>query len=104
MSTALTIIVGLATLVVILIAVIVEMHKQHKATKYKITELERELKDREINISYLVKHSQELASILQKNSEVQNKISEAKTDEEINDIVAAVIAANNDRVQNNKAK
>lgn len=104
MSTALTIIIALITLIVILIAVIAEMHKQHKETKYKIVELERELADREINISYLVKHSQELASILQKNSEVQNKINEAKTDEEINDIVAAVIAANNDRVQNNKAK
>jgi len=104
MSTALTIIVGLATLVVILIAVIVEMHKQHKETKYKIAELQRELADREINISYLVKHSQELAGIMHQNNEIQNKINEAKTDEEINDIVAAVIAANNDRVQNNKTK
>lgn len=104
MSTALTIIIALITLIVILIAAIVEISKQQKETKCRITELERELANKEINISYLVKHSQELANILQNNTEIQNKIDEAKTDEEINDIVAAVIAANNDRVQNNKAK
>ncbi len=104
MSTAITIIAALITLIVILIAAIVEICKQQKETKCRIAELERELANKEINISYLVRHSQELANILQNNAEIQNKIDEAKTDEEINNIVAAVVAANNDRVQDNKAK
>ena len=99
-----SIVLTVAVVFLIMASVIHSLFQKLKDLKKVVKELESELADKEINISYLVKHSQELASILQKNSEVQNKINEAKTDEEINDIVAAVIAANNDRVQNNKAK
>lgn len=99
-----SIVLTVAVVFLIMASVIYSLFQKLKDLKKVEKELERELANKEINISYLVKHSQELANILQNNAEIQNKIDEAKTDEEINDIVAAVIAANNDRVQNNKAK
>lgn len=99
-----SIVLTVAVVFLIMASVIHSLFQKLKDFKNVVKELERELANKEINISYLVKHSQELANILQNNTEIQNKIDEAKTDEEINNIVAAVVAANNDRVQDNKAK
>lgn len=99
-----SIVLTVAVVFLIMASVIHSLFQKLKDLKKVVKELERELANKEINISYLVKHSQELASILQNNTEIKNKIDEAKTDEEINNIVAAVVAANNDRVQDNKAK
>jgi predicted Holliday junction resolvase-like endonuclease len=99
-----SIVLTVAVVFLIMASVIYSLFQKLKDLKKVVKELERELANKEINISYLVKHSQELANILQNNAEIQNKIDEAKTDEEINNIVAAVVAANNDRVQDNKAK
>lgn len=99
-----SIVLTVAVVFLIMASVIHSLFQKLKDLKKVVKELERELANKEINISYLVKHFQELASILQNNTEIQNKIDEAKTDEEINNIVAAVVAANNDRVQDNKAQ
>lgn len=48
-------------------------------------------------------HAEELAQIHQDKSEVDQKINEAKTDEEISEIINGIIAANNSKLRN-KAK
>ena len=57
-----------------------------------------ENKDLQTNIAYLVKHAEEIQRIQKDADEISNKINGAKTDEEISDIVSAIISANNDRL------
>ena len=103
MPVSVTIILALLIIIFILEVSLYVLYKRGKEDKYKISELERELKLKEMNISYLFKHAEELATIVDYNSELKGKIAGAKTDEEVNNIISAIISANNDRVQNNKA-
>lgn len=102
MPVSLTIILTLAAMVLILIAVLVEIVKKGKDDKFKISQLERDLKLKEMNISYLFRHAQELATLVDYNSALKDKIEGAQTDEEVNNIIAAIISANNERVSDNK--
>jgi hypothetical protein len=46
-----------------------------------------------------MKHTEEITKIKNEAEKISDKINGAKTDEEISDIVSAIISANNDRVQ-----
>lgn len=57
-----------------------------------------ELEKQKSNCIYLVKHAQELAKVETSEDSIDHAIEEAKTDEEVIDIINTVINANNNRV------
>lgn len=99
--TTFTIILTLTTLLLIAIAVSVELGKRNRMQTQKIECLEDEIKGLQSNITYLVNHLEEVARIKKQADEISEKINGAKTDEEVSDIIDAIINANNDRVQDN---
>lgn len=65
----------------------------------EISALKSELnKQKEVTVE-LYKHAAEIAKIEKQKDKTNQKINEAKTDEEIIDIINSVIDANNDRVR-----
>ena len=102
MPISVTIILALLVIILILISSIVVLYKRNKEIEYKVSQLERDLKLKEMNIAYLFKHAEELVMIMDHNQELSSKIAGAKTDEEVNNIIAAIISANNERVSDNE--
>lgn len=100
----LTVILTALCIILIMGGVIYALNKRIKELKAEQKQLFSKIEQLNANISYIVKHSNELASIQKEQAEIRNKIEGAKDDEEISNIVSAIISANNDRVQNNKAK
>ena len=66
--------------------------QQNKAQKEEIE------KQKEIVVE-VYKHAEEVAKIKKDQSQVNQKINEAKTDEEISNIISGILAANNNRVR-----
>lgn len=95
MNVALIFVVMVAALVVTCAVLIGIVRGRGKRIKALETELDKARK----NIAYLVRHAQEIADVRGEKDSVNSQIEEAKTDEEIADIVAAVIDANNSRVR-----
>lgn len=98
MSITTTIIIALFVLLLIFGASIQSLWKKNKALKNQVEGYKIENKDLQSNIAYLVKHAEEIQKIQKDADEISNKIKGAKTDEEISDIIGAIISANNDRV------
>ncbi len=71
-----------------------ELLKQNK-------ELSKELEKQKRNSAYLATHAAEMARIERSSNALKKEIQGAKSDEEIADIINAVIDSNNKRVQNN---
>ena len=90
----LTIILVLLAVVVILAAIIWVEHKQIKQLKERKNALEASYKEAQRNIAFLVKHQEEITKIKTEEGEKLEQIAEAKTDEEIFEIVNSVIAPN----------
>lgn len=90
--TGLGIILMLAVLVVILIKVIA-------GEKKKVKELELSLLSAKRSLASVLQHIEELSKIQKDDKEMSIKISEAKSDEEVFDIIDAIISANNDRLR-----
>lgn len=68
----------------------------------RVKALDKEIINLQANLSYLVKHAEEIDKIQKEKEKIKNQLQEAQTDEEIADIVANIINANNDRVQHAK--
>ena len=98
MSITTTIIIALFVLLLLFGASIQSLWKKNKALKNQVEGYKIENKDLQTNIAYLVKHAEEIQKIQKDADEISNKIKGAKTDEEISDIVSAIISANNDRL------
>lgn len=98
MSITTTVIIACLVLLVIFGASISSLWKSNKALKNQVEAYRIENKDLHSNIAYLVKHSEEIQKIQKDAEKINNKIKGAKTDEEISDIVSAIISANNDRL------
>ena len=62
-------------------------------------EIKIELEKQKAVVVEVYQHAQELAKIQQDKSDVNQKINEAKSDEEINEIINSIIHSNNDRVR-----
>ena len=90
----LTIILVLLAVVVILAAIIWVEHKQIKQLKERKNALEASYKEAQRNVAFLVKHQKEITKIKTEEGEKLEQIAEAKTDEEIFEIVNSVIAPN----------
>lgn len=90
----LTIILVVLALIVILCAVIYVLIKKIKKLQKRNKELEASYNEAKRNIVFLVKHQEEIAEIKTEEGEKLEQIAEAKTDEEIFEIVNSVIAPN----------
>lgn len=88
-----------AAVIIVLILVLVIISKTLSSLKKENKRLEGELEQAKTNIAYLYRNAQEIAKIEKDEKKVAEEIKNAKTDEEIFDIVNAVIASNNSRVR-----
>lgn len=84
---------------IVLICIIVFVSRTCRKLQAEKTELEVELQAQKANLAFMVRHAEELAQINKDQKTTDQKIAEAKTDEEIIDIINTVIASNNDRVR-----
>ena len=91
------IILLLFIVVIITLKIIFKQNKDKKA-------LEEKLKSEQDNILYLYKHAEEIAEIEKDRSKTDREIGEAKSDEEVLDIINSVIAVNNGRVRDDEKK
>ena len=98
MNTILTITITGLTVILILSAVVQELWKRNKELKQKVEAFQIENEKLQQNIAYLMKHTEEITKIKKEADKISDKINGAKTDEEISDIVSAIISANNDRL------
>ena len=91
--------ITLATACIVLVLLIyvittrtIKLQKEAKALKEEI------VKQKEIVVE-MYRYADELAMIKKDQSQVNQKINEAKTDEEISNIISGIIAANNNRMR-----
>lgn len=89
-----TIILVMAAVIAFLVAVIWAEFKQIRQLKERKKALEASYREAQRNIAFLVKHQKEIAEIKTEEGEKLEQIAEAKTDEEIFEIVNSVIAPN----------
>lgn len=73
--------------------------KTQKKNQDEIKRLEAELVKQKQNMAYLIKHTEEIATIEKSEDQVQEEIRNAKSDEEVADIINAIININNARVR-----
>ena len=73
--------------------------KTQKKNLDEIKRLEAELTKQKQNMAYLIKHTEEIATIEKSEDQVQEEIRNAKSDEEVADIINAIININNARVR-----
>lgn len=74
--------------------------KQIKERKNLLKEIENLKK----NLAYMTKHLQELAEIDKERKKIDGDINNAKTDEEICDIINSIINVNNSKLRNDKKR
>lgn len=96
----LTLIFILGFLILFLIGVIVVLAKVISHEKEKSKELELSLLSAKRSLAGVLQHIEELAKIYRDDKDTSLKIAEAKTDEEVFDIINAIISANNDKLRN----
>ena len=98
MNTILTITITGLTVILILSAIVQELWKRNRELKQKVEAFQIETENLQQNIAYLMKHTEEITKIKNEAEKISEKINGAKSDEEISDIVSAIISANNDRL------
>ncbi len=74
-----------------LIRIFLEEHEKNNKLRNRIQTLEA-------NLAYLVKHQEAIAEIKKTENEVKIRLEEAKTDEEIADVIDSIIELNNNRL------
>ncbi len=94
----LTIVLVMLAIIVMLAAVVWVEFKQIKKLNERKKALEASYREAQRNISYLIKHQKEIAEIKTAEGEKLEEIAEAKTDEEIFEIVNSVIAPTHSRM------
>ena len=101
---SLTIILILLAIIAILGGVIYVLIKNIKSKKKKeIQNLNSRLESAKINIEQLSKYIDEVLKIKSDEKSISQKIKEAESDEEVYNIIADIVGANNNRMQNNKS-
>ena len=81
-------------------AVIYSLIKIIKGNKKEIQSLNNELNSARENVRQLSEFIKTSDKIRKEEKEIAEKIKEAKTDEEVHNIISDIIALNNSRVQN----
>ena len=95
-----TIILAMLAIIVICGAVIYALIKDHIKQKKEIQELKNEINSARENVRQLSEYIKNSDKIRKEEKEIAEKIKEAKTDEEVHNIINDIIALNNSRVQN----
>ena len=97
------------TIILVMVAIIVTMGgiiyaliRDRKAQKKEIQELKNELNSARENVRQLSEYIKNSDKIRKEEKEIAEKIKEAKTDEEVHNIINDIIALNNSRVQNDQ--
>lgn len=95
------------TIILIMVAIIVTMGgiiyvliRDRKAQKKEIQELKNEINSARENVKQLSDFIRNSDKIRKEEKQIAEKIKEAKTDEEVHEIINSIIALNNNRVQN----
>ena len=96
----LTIILAMLAIIVICGAVIYSLIKMLQKNKKEIQSLNNELNSARENVRQLSEFIKTSDKIRKEEKEIAEKIKEAKTDEEVHNIINDIIALNNARVQN----
>ena len=96
----LTIILVMVAIIVTMGGVIYALIKDRKAQKKEIQELKNEIISARENVMQLSEYIKNSDKIRKEEKEIAEKIKEAKTDEEVHNIINDIIALNNARVQN----
>jgi len=99
MNTITIILVALA-IIVTMGAVIYALIRDRIAQKKEIKELKNEINSAHENVKQLSEYIKNADKIRKEEKEYAEKIKEAKTDEEVHNIINDIIALNNSRVQN----
>ena len=95
-----TIILVMLAIIVMCGAVIYSLIKMVQAKKKEINELKTEINSAHENVRQLTDYIKNCDKIRKEEKEIAEKIKEAKTDEEVHNIINDIIALNNSRVQN----
>jgi predicted Holliday junction resolvase-like endonuclease len=93
------IIAGLIIFLLILIIVLYFTALVCRQLQSENTEIKTEIVKQKATIAELLKHAKEVAHISQDKGKVQEKIENAKTDEELVNIANAIISTNNERLR-----
>ena len=96
----LTVILVFFAIIVMCGAVIYALIKDRIKQKKEIQELKNEIISARENVRQLSDFIRNSDKIRKEEKEIAEKIKEAKTDEEVHNIIADIIALNNARVQN----
>jgi uncharacterized protein HemX len=96
----LTIILVMVAIIVTMGGVIYALIRDRKAQKKEIQELKNEINSARENVRQLSEYIKNSDKIRKEEKEIAEKIKEAKTDEEVHNIINDIIALNNSRVQN----
>ena len=96
----LTIILVMLAIIVIMGGVIYALIRDRKAQKKEIQELKNEIISARENVKQLTDFIRNSDKIRKEEKQIAEKIKEAKTDEEVHEIINSIIALNNSRVQN----
>ncbi len=96
----LTIILVLFAVIVTMTGIIYILFKQNRANKKEIQELKNEINSAHENVKQLSDFIRNADKIRKEEKEIAEKIKDAKTDEEVHNIINDIIALNNSRVQN----
>lgn len=100
MNIAVTVIMVMSAFIVTMIGIIYVLSKDKKAKKKEIEQLKDKLTSANENL-FAMKHYIEKNLAIKADTKTNvEKIKEAKTDEEVINILANIISANNNRVQN----
>lgn len=99
MNIAITIIMAMAAIIVIMIGIIYVLFKDKKAKKKEIEQLKDKLTSANENLYSMKIYIEKILAIKRDTQTTVEKIKEAKTDEEVINILADIISANNNRVQ-----
>ena len=100
MNIAITIILVMSAIIVTMIGIIYVLFKDKKAKKKEIEQLKNKLESANDNLCAMRDYIEKIFAIKRDTQRTVEKIKEAKTDEEVINILADIIAANNNRVQN----
>ena len=96
----LTIILVMVAIIVTMGGIIYVLVKRSKEQKKQIMVLQNEINSARENVKQLTDFIRNSDKIRKEEKEIAEKIKEAKTDEEVHNIINDIIALNNSRVQN----
>ena len=89
----------LAIISAVLILIIIAISRICRELQDENLEIKAELENEKKTVVEAYKYAEELARIQKDKSDVNQKINEAKTSEEINEIINSIVAANNNKLR-----